>query len=46
MALAWQNANWPAVADALARAANSVISGADAKTELDAAQEAALQAVN
>jgi multiple sugar transport system substrate-binding protein len=46
MALAWQNGNWPAVADALARAANAVISGSDAQTELDAAQEAALQAVN
>lgn len=45
MANAWQDGNWPAVADALARAANSTIVGGNAKAELDTAQEAALRAV-
>lgn len=46
MALAWQNGNWPAVADALGRAANKAITGGNAKDELDAAQETALKAVS
>lgn len=45
MANAWQDGNWPAVADALARAANSTIIGGNAKSELDAAQDAAVRAV-
>ena len=45
MALAWTNANWPQVADALARAVNKTITGGDAKKELDNAQKIALKAL-
>ena len=45
MALAWTNANWPQVADALARAVNKTITGGDAKEELDKAQKIALKAL-
>jgi len=45
MAAAWTNANWPQVADALARAVNKAITGGDPKKELDNAQKIALTAI-